>query len=697
MDEDKTIDTGNDTIDYLIKQIKYIVSDSIKIKDSREEAIKMYQGEHTGQNTEGRSKIVMPTIYDTIEWILPSVIKIFTAGDEITTIQPRGTEDIRAAQLQEELVNYQLKIKNKWFMVIEDVLRDGLLLKTGVIKYQWHNEKKQIKKTYQDIDDAEYEAMIQKAATMDNREIKIIKDEKTVINAAVISNDPSNPMSIMSPEIATHKYDIEEITTIDDEYPLIESIPSEDIGFPITTKDIESCTFLYHRSSMYAWEIQSKYGDDTEEIDENGEKKKKNIVKELKEMKDTKSFDSSSHDPAESLDIKKKRYKDLNDGSLLYDEKQDKYWVYECYYKDKKDGTSKVSVFVGDILLRDEENIYGRPPFEIFTPLRIQHRIMGMSFADILKQTQRLMTVLVRQLLDNIYFNNNGRYLIDPTRVNADDFLNNNIPGGIIRLTQPGNVNDAVQALAPAAFEPWVFELLTYVKRNAEYHSGLTEAFQGVDVNALNKTFRGQAAQIAQASQRIEMLARLFAEMTIAPLVNDVIELNIRFMKRSIALRILNQWQNLEPDDIVGKFDVVVNVGIGTGNKDLIVAQMQQLLGLAQQLHPLGLVSNENIYNMMRELIKNMGFRNVDDFITDPKTSQIIVQFIQMAMQMAQKYPQVAQTDPPFMQTLGMAMQALGIKPPNPGTVKGQATPVQPEQPMQARVQETAGDGVGHV
>jgi hypothetical protein len=185
-------------------------------------------------------------------------------------------------------------------------------------------------------------------------------------------------------------------------------------------------------------------------------------------------------------------------------------------------------------------------------------------------------------------------------------------------------------------------------------------------------------------------MARLIAEMGVSPLVSDLVDLNIRFLKKKTAIRYLNKWVEINPDNIIGKYDCLVNVGLGTGNKDRTIVYMQQLLGLYAQVAKSGVptVTPTNVYNAMKELIKAMGFRNVDDFVTDPKFIQAVTQLLA-----ALGGKGILGADPQITQIAQIVAGQLGLLPPpgketpeqgSPeGTFPGQSPPAQPTVPSQ--------------
>lgn len=643
-------------LDYCLDWIKQITNrDMVELQKQREEALKYFFNDPLiVPHGAGRSKYTTSDLSDTVEWILPNLIKIFASGDDVVNLVPQGPEDVDAVNNMDELVNYQLKRKNDWFILLNDVFRDALLLKTGIIKFQWYKETKNIDKEFEGLSDMEFMSMLMQQDT------EIIKHDTITVQQAIMDESGAQ----ISPVISTHNVTVRYKT--EDEYPLIEAVPPEEIGFPLTTKEIQSASFVFHRVKKDKWEVINTYGQDL-----------------FNEIKDSVAGFGDAYDAQMDL-VEQERFRDLGYVNFIYDKDDSKYSIYECYYRDNDTGEPMLTVISGNIILRHETNKYGVPPFRIGTPIKLSHRTIGRSMHDLLKELHKIRTALTRQLLDNIYFSNNGRFIADKNRINFDDLINNNRPGGIIN----GDPS-AIVPITPPPLQPWTFQVFEYFQQEKDYHSGIPRSFQGVNPNTLNKTYRGQAQQVGLAQQRIEIMARTFAEMLIAPLVEDVINLNIRFLQKKTALRVTNQWIDISPDNITNRADVIVNVGIGSGEKDTTIMYMQQLLGLYAQIYKAGMpiVTAQNAYSAMKELIKSMGYRNIDDFITNPESIKAVQGLLQAIQQhMMQMQQKGLPPDTVLMQAVQQAMLQMGVKNNNElnsGTNPNQATPQQPMPPMQ--------------
>ena len=81
-----------------------------------------------------RSTVVSTDVADTVEWALPSLMRIFFGGEDVVTIRGRQAEDERKAELMQELINFQIQVQNPGFMVFYRWFKDALVSGLGVIK-----------------------------------------------------------------------------------------------------------------------------------------------------------------------------------------------------------------------------------------------------------------------------------------------------------------------------------------------------------------------------------------------------------------------------------------------------------------------------------------------------------------------------------------------------------------------------------
>ena len=89
-------------------------------------------------------------------------------------------------------------------------------------------------------------------------------------------------------------------------------------------------------------------------------------------------------------------------------------------------------------------------------------------------------------------------------------------------------------------------------------------------------------------------------------------------------IRLRNRWVPMDPREWNTQMDVSISVGLGTGNKDQMLAHLRSLLDIqVQAIRMQGgvdgpLVRLENVYNTLAKLVENAGLKSADPYFTDP-------------------------------------------------------------------------------
>ena len=219
--------------------------------------------------------------------------------------------------------------------------------------------------------------------------------------------------------------------------------------------------------------------------------------------------------------------------------------------------------------------------------------------------------------MDNMYNQNFGRYAVLEGQANLDDLLSQR-PGGVVRVKSP----NAIMPLATPQLEPSSFQMLGYLDQQRESRSGVNKYSQGLNDNALTSHTTATAvnATMTAAQSRVELIARCFAETGVRDLMRCIYELVLKNQDKERVVKLRNQWVPVRPDMWRDKMDCTVAVGIGNGNRDQQLMHLTTMLQFAGDAMRGGLniVNEKNLYNMGAALVKNMGFQNVDDFLTNP-------------------------------------------------------------------------------
>ena len=123
---------------------------------------------------------------------------------------------------------------------------------------------------------------------------------------------------------------------------------------------------------------------------------------------------------------------------------------------------------------------------------------------------------------------------------------------------------------------------------------------------------------MSAAQQRLELVARTFAETG----VKDLFMLVHRLVRQNVTkpdiVRIRNQWVEVDPREWKNRKDLSISVGLGAGNKDQQLMHLNNILQMQKEAIQVGLTDKNKIYNALAKLTQNAGFKNPDEFWTDP-------------------------------------------------------------------------------
>ena len=565
------------------ENIAYGVNDSA-LSNDRAAAIDYYLGQPFGNEEEGRSQVVSYDVQDTIEAALPQLLKVFVAGDKVVQFDPKGPEDQEAAEQETDYINHIVMEKNEGFKTFYVWFKDALLSKNGYVKVYAEEEEEIEEYEYQGLTDAQ----LQMLASDENTEVlehtayadPSVNMDVVYQQAAMNGVDPMSVMQLMLHDVKLKV--TEKKTEIN-----IENVAPENmmVSVEVSGPNLQDARFVQHREVMQLSDIAETFDKPLEYI--------KSIMSDLR---DTFEEESNARD--------------------IYDEEYDRAIESdEALVKDtyiKLDGERHRVVILGNTVLYKEKTEY--VPFACITPMIMPHRHIGRSYADLTMDIQLIKSTLIRGQLDNMYLANNGRYAISD-RVNLDDMLTSR-PGGIVRVE--GDPGSGIMPLSHPPLPASSFGMVEYMDSMKEKRTGVTAYNQGLDANSLNKTATGVAQIMNASQQRIELVARTFAETGVKELFKLVHRLVRTTLTKPDIVRIRNKWVEVDPREWKDRKDLSISVGLGAGNKDQQLVHLTTILNMQKEAIQVGLTNPEKIYNALAKLTQNAGFKNPEEFWVNP-------------------------------------------------------------------------------
>ena len=569
------------TEEELLSRIQGEITDALGysdvISEQRAKSMDYYYGLPFGNEVDGRSQYVDSSVMDTIEWIKPSLMRVFASGEEMVKFNPIGPEDVHAAEQATDYVNYIFTRDNNGWEILYTWFTDALLQKNGIVKCWWDETEEWNREEYNNLEEMEFTVLLED------------DDVEVLEHTAYEENGRAYHDVVISRRAGKGRVRIENVTP--DEFLIARE-----------SKSIEDSNFVCQRVLKTVSELREMgYDFDVDELGSGDD-----MIEYSSERLSRFAYDDSA------------RYEGFGDSNP--EEALRTFWLHESFVRTDYDGDGIAELrkvcSVGDKILANEP--IDRIPFVSITPVKIPHKFFGLSIADLVLDIQLIKSTLMRNLMDNMYSQNFGRYAVLEGQANLDDLLTQR-PGGVVRVKSP----NAIMPLATPQLEQSSFEMLGYLDNLRESRSGVNKYSQGLNDNALTSHTTATAvnATMTAAQSRIELIARSFAETGVKELMKNIYELVLKNQDKERVVRLRNKWVPVRPDMWKEEYDCSVAVGIGNGNRDQQLAHLTTMLSFAADAMRGGLniVNEKNMYNMGAALVKNMGFQNVDDFLTNPE------------------------------------------------------------------------------
>jgi len=571
---------------------------------TRQDNLDRYSGELYGYEQEGQSSVVTREVLETVEWAMPSIMRVLAAGAATVEFDASSAADEDAAELETEAVNHIFDKDNEGFQVLYTWVKSTLLNPTAYVKVSWDDSEKVTTETYENLTAQEL------AELMEDPEL-----EATEADERMMMGD------MLQPQIV---YDVKFKRTQDKGRCEVIPCPEEEIiiARDHATLDLDDCEFVCHRVERTMSDL-------------------------LSAGYDKKQLESVSTDNDEGVyneeRVNRRFYQDEQDyyRSENYKDVEKKFWTHECYVLIDWDGDDIVErrkiVMIGNEIFENEE--FDGVPIVAMSSILMPHKHIGMSIAELVKDLQEIHTALFRQGLDNAYKVNNPRTIVDKG-VNLDDVLSNT-PNGYIR-SENGVAGVGTEPTTPIVHH--LIPMLELVKSQVASRTGINGANQNLNPNVLSQVTNGAYFEAMDAAnQRVELVVRLMAETGIKKMMLKIHE-NVLKYGVSKWMKLRSEWVHIDPRQWRERTAMTVNVGIGFAGRDQKFAASQRIQQL-QQAYPQN-VTPENTYNAAKLGVESTGLKNVDKYFTTaekmPKPGpDINQQMIQLQAQLSQKDAQI--------------------------------------------------------
>jgi hypothetical protein len=575
-----------------------------ELSKKRAKNLDYYNCQPFGDEIEGQSPTVTSDVSDVVEWMLPSLIRIFTQGKLIAKVDAINGDNEKEAEEKTHLANYYFMQENNGLLTLYNMFKDALLQYTGVVKVSWEEPKK-VKTT--------------KYAGLSKEELlKLQATPGVKVDDVVYQDKPTG-----------REYDANKVEITESGKVCYYNVPPEEFVVAKSARDFINPSFIGHRSPK--------------------------TRSDLLEM----GFDKATvvalpaDDYYQASEQKAARYHDFNgveNTNPSSHSPKDTIYLGEYYIEIDVDGDGITELwkvfFAGNKVLEKEQ--VEEHPFAVVVPIPIPHRAIGSCPAEQVADIQYRKSTLVRQMLDNIYQSNYPR-VMHSNKVELDDLLTPRAGGTIEIDTNAGDVaGHAVPLVIPNMIEG-VMSAIEYTDQEREIRTGITRYSQGLDGEALNKTATGFKGIMDASQQRLYLVAALFAGGGVKQLFEKTISTLAKYQDTGKQIKALGQPMEINPKAWGDNSRCVVNVGMGGGDRQERILNLNNILSIQERYIESGLVlaDQSKIFNTLEKLVDEVGLKEADEYFNNPEVpEQLLMAKLEMLFKENLQLKQQAQVNP---------------------------------------------------
>lgn len=572
------------------------------LSQERKKSIREYYRLPYGNETEGLSGIVTSEVFDTVEWMLPDLLDVFVSTDRAVTFEPSRESEVAGADQATDVCNYVFYKQNNGFLVLYTAFKDALLSSNCAV--MWRKEDKRVKSVIT-VSGATQEMLA--IALQDAGEDAAIEQATPLPPQPVIDPATGQPAldAFGQPVIGEQLYNARISRTESRATIKVEAFQPQDLYVQRdwTSPLLADCPYVARIMRVSLSELREMgHKVDDDDLRASRPNNSLDYIERLNGDNTRQDQTSSgADDESQTMGYLRIEY-------VLVDFDGDGIAERRCIHR------------LEDKILKNEE--VSHVPIATASPVLIQHQWDGMSIAECVSDVQLFSTELTRQMIDSgrLALNPRTKVLTDPQGApyaNLDDLLDSRA-GGLVRQTRP----DATAEM----LTPWVggqmFPMFEYKDRMLEKRTGVSANSQGLDPNSLNRGGAYETKVMNAAKMRVKMIARIFAEILVKPMFLGILKTLTDGGMEKIAFRLRDEFVEYDPNEWRDQYDMTVNVGLGTGDKDkqaaalTAIAQTQAVI--AQSPFAPLLIRPKNIYNTQARIVEAAGFKNVGDFYVDP-------------------------------------------------------------------------------
>ncbi len=588
-------------------------------------ALNTYFGRPLGNEIADSSKVVLPEMRDTVEWIKPQLMRIFAAAKTPCVFDPEGERDVDQAQVETEAVNHVFMVQNEGFWIIYDFITDALLLRNGYTKVWWDSSERKVTETYTGLTHEQVAELLgadadEQIEILGHREYSIDMPAGSLPPAfqdgapqgvqpaavqQVVQQQPVAPGTPSAPTPLT-VFDLKIQRVTEKGRVRVECLPPEEV-LPAngSSVSLDKTPFVEHgpttktRSELIAEGYDPKVVAALTPGEPNWMNLDGLARDQVTDEYNTEQVESDADKAMQKIEIRDVTIRVDWDGDGLAELRQ--------------------VLIAGEEILSNEE--IEEVPIASGVSKRMPHRHPGISMYDELADIQAIKSQLAREALNSLRLANNPRVAADYKRVNLADLMTTRA-GGVVRVNGP--VADSLQPFQmPSNLVDQIAPMMQVVDKWREYRTGVGESTMMPDADSLqNVTAAGQLAGMAAAGLKIELIARCLAE-GLKDTFLKIRNLLVRHQDQAMQFRLRGKFVTVNPSTWrSSRSGVSPNVGLGSGNRPEARQNLLFLGNAMKEMGGFGLVGPKQAYAWFQRVAMTLGEEQPEQFVMDPASRE---------------------------------------------------------------------------
>ncbi len=554
-----------------------------------ETSLEAYLGRRDGREVQGRSQVTSTDVADTIEWIMPQIMKSFTQNNEVVIFDPVASGDEDQAEMESEFVYDLLMKENDGFIVLHQFVKDALMQRNGIIKVYYDESTEEIQKEFTGITEEQFNMLV---APEDTELVEVTQK--------------IDEMASMQTGQEVRVYDVKVLITKVTKKIQVDSVPPEEfrVNSFHNSINLDTARFTAHIMLKTVSDLL-EMGVPRDQIDE---------------MNEGFQYDERVYRFTEQDEDNTLTYESVDDSQRLVE-------VTECYMMIDLEGDgiatlNKITVAGSEspTAVISVEQI-DKMPWVATTPFLMSHKFIGLSIYDRIIEIQNQKTTLWRNMFDNMYLQNNQRNVVLEGQVNMDDLLVSR-PGGIIRVKSM----NAVTPLVTPQIGQDAYQMMDYLDRVRAGRSGVDPDGNATPMNIGDRVGSEGVERIMNAKEElVGLIIRVIAETGIKPLMYKIRDEAVKHIDAIKDYRFRGQWQQVAPMMWRDRTLSTVRVGTGTGNHTQQVAAIREILTLQEKImaDPRQNITNQKkIFDTIDDYCKFSGLNGAVRYFVDPASEE---------------------------------------------------------------------------